>query len=281
MKKIILSFLLLSFISSVRAEEPVSAWTSKELARFPAAEANQGVAVDDEFFYAIDNRRIGKYRKSDGYRVDGWQDVKDGEFIHLNAGVVGDGRLFCAHSNFPGKPMLSSIEIWDADSMKHIMSRSLGIGPGSLTWFAGKENGDYFACFVHYAEKGKDGQVVHLPSQIVSYDNRFRPTGGAWVFPKELAKKFGTHSASCGAFGPGGYLYVTGHDEPELYVLDFPKAGSVLRWIATVPVTFQGQAFAWDLSRDSAGDRYVVYGIIRKSKTVVVNEIVVGVVSDR
>ena len=43
-------------------------WRHEELRRFKAAEANQGVAVDAEFFYAIDNHAIGKYRKDTGAR---------------------------------------------------------------------------------------------------------------------------------------------------------------------------------------------------------------------
>ena len=39
---------------------------------------------------------------------------------------------------------------------------------------------------------------------------------------------------------------MTGHDEPELYVLAFPSAGSALEWIATIPVPAEGQAFGWD-----------------------------------
>ena len=35
----------------------------EEIGRFGAAEARQGVAVDERHFYAISNRRIGKYDK--------------------------------------------------------------------------------------------------------------------------------------------------------------------------------------------------------------------------
>ena len=40
-----------------------------EIKRFPAPEAKQGVAVDDEFAYVVSDFAIGKYRKSDGVRV--------------------------------------------------------------------------------------------------------------------------------------------------------------------------------------------------------------------
>ena len=260
-------FLLISCFAT--ADEPASDWTSRELARFSAVEAKQGVAVDETFFYAIANRQIGKYRKSNGERVGGWKDEEDGPFIHLNAGFVKDGKLIAAHSNFPKTPMFSSIEIWDVATMKHISSHSLGIGPGSLTWTTDRD-GFHYACFADYA--GKSGNPDKGPeyTQLIRYDEQWRTTGG-WGFPTELVQKFGSSSASCGAFGPGGFLYVTGHDEKELYVLDFPKGGSTLRWIATIPVSLEGQAFAWDPTREN-----VLYGIVRKTKEVVVIEITPG-----
>jgi hypothetical protein len=36
---------------------------------WPAAEANQGVAVDADYFYAIDDRALGKYEKATGRKV--------------------------------------------------------------------------------------------------------------------------------------------------------------------------------------------------------------------
>jgi hypothetical protein len=250
------------------AAEPNAEWTSREISRFPAAEATQGVAVDDEFFYAITNRQIGKYRKSDGKRIDGWKDTQDGEFIHLNSGFVRDGKLICSHSNFPGVPMFSSVEIFDVTTMKHVSSHSLGIGPGSLTWIA-ERNGLRYACFANY--NGKPGTPGHDPAftQVVCYDNQWRAVGG-WGFPQELVKLFNGSSASCGAFGLGGLLYVTGHDAQELYVLDFPKAGSIFRWIAAIPVPLKGQAFAWDSTNEK-----ILYGIDRKTKEVIVIEITI------
>ena len=45
----------------------------EEVRRFSADEATQGVAVDERHFYAISNRRIGKYDKESGARVGGWE----------------------------------------------------------------------------------------------------------------------------------------------------------------------------------------------------------------
>src|SRR5438105_5220522 len=73
-------------------------WKHEELRRFKADEANQGVAVDEQHFYAITNHAIGKYRKDTGARVASWDGGAGGKIKHLNAGVVLEGKLYCAHS---------------------------------------------------------------------------------------------------------------------------------------------------------------------------------------
>src|SRR5262245_64719748 len=82
-------------------------WKYEELRRFKAPEAGQGVAVDREFFYAINNHTIGKYRKETGERVAQWEGGVDGDIIHINAGIIHQGKLYGIHSNYPGVPMLS------------------------------------------------------------------------------------------------------------------------------------------------------------------------------
>ena len=76
---------------------------------WPAAEANQGVAVGAEHFYAIGDRTLGKYEKSSGRKVGEWSAPPGSGIKHLNAGVVVGNRLVVAHSNFPAKPDESSL----------------------------------------------------------------------------------------------------------------------------------------------------------------------------
>ena len=66
-------------------------------------------------------------------------------------------------------------------------------------------------------------------------------------------------SNSGGSWGPDGKLYITGHDNTELYAMELPKMGSVLRWSGTVPVDLAGQGFAFDRSESG-----MLYGIIRR-----------------
>jgi len=241
-------------------------WKHEELKRFKAREANQGVAVDNEFLYVISNSEIGKYRKSDFERISGWKSEKGGPIIHLNAGITRDGKLYCAHSNFPTVPMLSSVEIWDTATMKHVGSHSLGMDVGSLTWIIWNEN-HWLACFAHYnSSKAKTGRDNSW-SQIVKFDEQWRRIGG-WAFSKELIQHFESNSSSGGAFGPTGALFVTGHTAPKLYVLRFPDAGSVLKWVDTVSISAGGQSFNWDPQQPE-----LFYSINKATAEVIVSRI--------
>lgn len=244
------------------AEPPLGAVrTATELRRFPAGEANQGVAVDATHFFAISNSEIGKYRKDDGSRVSGWKADSPGPIKHLNAGIVLEGRLYCAHSNFPARPEESSIEVFDAATMAHVERHAFDHPPGSLTWIAPRQ-GEWFACFAHYA-KSSDPAL----SQVVRFDGSWRIVQ-AWSFPPGLIVRFGGSSSSGGAFGPGGQLCLTGHDARELYVVDLPPSGKELIWRDTIPLTTAGQAFAWD-----PADASLLYTIERKTREVVISKI--------
>lgn len=235
---------------------------AQELRRYPA-EASQGVCADDDALYAISNRKIVKYDKATGAEVARWVDTQDGRLVHMNAAFVKDGRLYAAHSNYPNLPMASSVEIWDTKDLKPVGRQDFGETDGSLTWvtFYG---GHWYAAFVHYAKKG--GVPGRGPefSRVVKYDADWKPLQ-EWKFPADLNKRFAGYSASGGAFGADGRLYVTGHDAKELYVLKLPDgAEDTLEWVDTVAVPFSGQSFSFDPL-----DPAVVYGISRKNQEII------------
>ena len=243
-------------------------WRFEELRRFKAPEARQGVAVDREFFYAITNHAIGKYRKDTGARVAGWEGPDGGPIIHINAGIIFDGRLYGVHSNYPGVPMLSSLEIFDPATLQHTGTHSFGRMDGSFTWLD-RRNGRWLACFVHYGNKGAEPSRDSAWTQIIEFDSEWRRTAG-WALPADLIDRFGGrgYSAAGGAFGPGGHLYVTGHDNTEMYVLDFPEAGSVMRWIATFPIPAEGQAFCFDPVQPD-----LLYTILKRTTEIIVGRV--------
>ena len=201
----------------------------EEMVRFEAAEARQGVAVDAQHFYAVTDLGIGKYDKKTGKLVAKWESPKGGPFIHLDSGVIVDGKLYASHSNYPQEPMTSSVEIWDAVTMQHIGSHSFGIMWGSCTWID-RHDGAWWTVFANYSR-------VFGPSQrpygntywttLVRFDDRWE-WQQAWIFPSSILKRAEPMSISGGSWGPDGLLYVTGHDNPEVYAVQIPKAGSVL-----------------------------------------------------
>jgi hypothetical protein len=257
-----------SAVQKSRLSPPMAGWTYEEVRRFKAPEAGQGVAVDRDFFYAINNHTIGKYRKDTGERVALWEGGNGGEIIHLNAGIIFDGRLHGVHSNYPGVPMLSSLELFDVATLKPIGSHSFGRMDGSFTWLDRRDN-RWIACFVHYGNKGAEPNRDSAWTQIIEFDDQWRRTAG-WALPPDLIERFGGrgYSASGGAFGPGGHLYLTGHDNTEIYVVDFPKAGSTMKWIATIAFPSEGQAFCWDPV--NAG---VLYSVLKRTKEVIVGRV--------
>jgi hypothetical protein len=238
----------------------------RELRRFEAAEARKGVAVDARHFYAIDNRAIGKYDKRTGERVGGYANPDGGAIRHLNSGIALDGRLYCAHSNYPRVPMLSSIEIFDTDTLEHVGSHSFGMLPGSASWID-RRAGLWWVAFANY--RGSGGIRDRGPewTEVVTYDDHWRRVGG-YGFPADVVERFGTRSNSGGAFGPGGLLYITGHDAPELYALRIPKTGASLELAAVLAVAAEGQGIAWDPS-----DPRVLYSIVKSTREIVVSRL--------
>ena len=238
----------------------------EEVRRFATEEATQGVAVDADHFYAIANRRIGKYDKRSGERVDEWVGAADGPIIHLDSGIVRDGRLYCAHSNYPGVPMVSSIEIFDTETMDHVGSHSFGIFGGSATWVDWAE-GHWWVAFGHYAGFGGVADQGPAWTNVVQFDESWRRVAG-YVYPSDVVERFERMSNSGGTWGTDGQLYATGHDEGEVFVLSLPTAGSVLELREVLPVTAEGQGIAWD-----RGEPGTLYSIIRSRREVVVSKL--------
>ena len=246
--------------AAVDPAAPVTA-SAQTLRRLPASEARQGVAVDTDHLYAIDNSRIGKYDRRTGAKVDEW--VGDPAVIpHLNSCTRVDDRLVCASSNYPATPMTSSVEMFDAATLTHIGTAALGPGTGSLTWVE-RRDGFWWATFANYDGRGGDVGRDHRHTVLVKFDDDWRRLQ-AWLYPGAVLARLAPYSSSGGVWGEDGRLYVTGHDRPEIYVLEVPRAGGTLGHVATIPVAVKGQAVDWD----EKGER-IVWGIDRSSRELV------------
>lgn len=233
--------------------------------RYTAPEARQAVAVDATHFYAITNRRIAKYEKATGRQVARWQDEEAGPFIHLNSGVVIDGELWCAHSNYPGVPMVSSLEVWETATLRHIRTVPIGTGRGSATWVDRHDNA-WWVMYAHYPQPwGEPGKGPEY-SVLVRYDDAWRETG-TWAFPRVVVERWDGMSSSGGVWTPDGRLITAGHHVPELYILSLPKAGGTLVLDAIVPYESEGQGIALDPS-----DPTLLWSIQRKTGEVLVSK---------
>jgi hypothetical protein len=238
----------------------------EEVRRIPAPEANQGVAADARYLYAIDNSAIAQYDKQSGKRLAEWRCERGKPLIHLDGGVVRDGVLWCAHSNYPGVPMTSSIETWDAATLRHTGSHSFGIFAGSATWID-LHHGFRYVTFAHY--RGQSDEPSRDPrwTTLIQFDSDWRRRQ-SWVYPADLIEKLGNYSISGGVFTPDGKLLCTGHDNPEVYVLSFPNGGSTLVLEDTIPMPMHGQGIALDPS-----DPAILYGIDRPRREIVITRL--------
>jgi hypothetical protein len=230
------------------ADPPV---LSATLARsYPTFDAHQAVAVDQKYFYVVDNRSITKHDRATGKPLLQFVSPDDGPIIHMDSAAVVDGKLYTAHSNYDESPMESSIEVYDTKTLRHIRTYSFGIYRGSLTWID-RHDGAWWAGFANYDEV-PDGQTQPYGqtynTQIVKMDDDFQVVA-SWNIPKKILDRFKPMSNSGGSWGPDGRLWLTGHDLGEAYVMELPAAGSELEWVATVTLPgVEGQGIAWDRS---------------------------------
>ena len=235
------------------------------LRRYPAPEANQAVAVDARHFYAIGSAAIGKYEKATGRRVAVWQDKNGGRVQHLNSGTVVGGKLYCAHSNYPQTPMVSSIEVFDTRRLTHLRTIPLPRGRGSATWID-RVNDTWWITFAHYAGKGGEPGKGPAATTLVRFSEKWRPQR-MWSYPAAVVSRWDGMSSSGGVWAGGGRFYTTGHHAAELYVLDVPESAreSTLREI--VAIESEGQGIALDR------DEHLLYSIQRRTREVLVSRL--------
>jgi len=223
-----LPLLLAGLLAS--AAEPSVRW--KQTATLAAPEAFQAAAADDKHVYAITNDRIARYDRATGRRLA----VSTGEAKHLNSGFLWEGKLYCAHSNYPLQPEQSEIKVLALDSLVLTTHKDFGNFGGSLTW-AVRHDGHWWCNFARY--RAENGQTF-----LVKLTDDWREVG-RWTYPPKLIRELGRNSLS-GGLWDGDTLLVTGHDDPVLFRLNLPQEGSILTLAGKEAVPFTGQGFAVD-----------------------------------
>ena len=252
--------------SSVCAQPPE--FDGKIVQRFDVDNAYQAVAVGQDAFYAISNVRLTRHDKNTGRVLQQWDDGSqlNSPLSHLDSGVVLDKKLYSAHSNYPGWPMTSSVEVWDMGNMQHIESHSFGVMLGSFTWLD-RYNGSWWGAFANYdiVQRGMIEPYGETRNTVmVQFDDDFEVLQ-SWSLPAEILRRMSPMSNSGGSWGSDGYLYLSGHDDPEIYVMALPEAGSELDWLATVRLPgLNGQGIAWDRSIEDS----ILWAILRSTRQV-------------
>jgi hypothetical protein len=241
----------------------------REVRRYNLDEHLQGVAVGAQHFYAIGELTVSKYDKTKGKLIKRWHPSAETPIVHLNSGIVLDGKLYCAHSNYPATPPANSVEIWDANSLQHIGKLRVSLAGGHLAWVDLYEDA-WWGVLANYTKKvGLPGYTKGTEATtLVKFDRDWNHLQ-SWKFAQQAISRFEPSSNSGGAWGPDGRLYCTSSKKPELLCLTVPADGSVLRLVEVVPVSLRGQGFAWD--REQRG---VIYGINRRPDQVVVSRLV-------
>ena len=130
-----------------------------------------------------------------------------------------------------------------------------------ITWFDKYRSG-FITGVAHYDGGNGAGFNDHRYSSVVTFDAEWRRTGG-WLFPATVVERMAPDAASGGAIGPDGFLYLQGHDRPEMYVVGRPQMGPVLIHVATIDLEAEGQALSW--AQD--GTR-TIYAIDRRKRLV-------------
>lgn len=244
---------------------PAQTHSAQVIRRYAAPEATQAVAVDTEFFYAIGSAVIGKYEKRTGQRVARWEGARGSGVAHLNSGIVIGDELYCAHSNYPETPMVSSLEVFDMKRMAHIRSRPLPAGLGSATWVE-QIDGNWWVAFAHYAGRGGEPGKGPEATKLVQFDRDWRQRG-AWSFPASVISRWDGMSSSGGVRVNERRFYTTGHHAPELYVLELPESGTQLTLRDIIAVESEGQGIAFDRI---AG---LLYSVQRRTREVIVSKL--------
>ena len=262
--------------AATAAEPPV--FTATLDRSYDTFDAHQAVAVDKKYFYVVDNRTITKHDRATGKPLLQFVGDDDGPIIHMDSAVVVGDRLYTAHSNYDTTPEKSSIEVYDTRTMRHVGTFGFGIYRGSLTWLD-RHDGAWWAGFANYDEV-PDGQTEPYGktdnTQIVKMDDKFQVVE-SWTIPQPILDRFKPMSNSGGSWGPDSRLWLTGHDLDEAYVMNVPKAGPDLEWVATVKLpSVEGQGIAWDRS----GGRPTLWAIKRSTSQALSFTALYGSISD-
>lgn len=194
--------------------------------------AFQAAAANEQHVFAVSNTHVAVHDRFSGELLA----ISQGEATHLNSAFLHEGRLFCAHSNYPQQPEQSEIRVFDLQTKRLEVFHDFGPSLGSLTWSVYHDG----AWWCHFAFYGSENHRSYL----ARFDSNWQETG-RWTFPRQVLSELGQYSLS-GGIWLHHELLVTGHDEPVVYRLKLPESGNELVYLGTDDTQIPGQGISYD-----------------------------------
>lgn len=190
--------------------------------------AQQGVAVDDTYFYLFGSTMITKYLKSDGSKVTENLSLIE----HVGDGCYYDDKIYAAHCNYPTTPGSGTVCLYKASDLSYIESHDLGTTYGWATSIV-RHNGFWWISF------DKDDSSA---TYLVKYNDSFVEQQ-SYEFPAEV-EALGTMGIQ-GIEWIDDFLYATVHGNYN-YILKLTIQDSSLLWLDKYSISTGGQGIAWD-----------------------------------
>ncbi len=208
-------------------------WTTTRLLASP--HATQAAVADACYAYAISNTTVAQYDRATG-RLVAIGTAADAK--HLNSGYVHDGRIYCAHSNYPAEPPECEIRVFDPAAGTLETFHRFADPPGSLVWCVRRE-GNWWCCFASYREANDRTVLVEYADGGLERETR------RFTFPAAVVADWDGMSAS-GGLWDADTLLISHHHFPVLYRLRLPEAGGELEFVEALRCPFPGQGIAAD-----------------------------------
>lgn len=208
-------------------------WTTSRLLASP--HATQAAAADGPSVYAISSTTVARHDRATGRLM---ATATTPTTRHLNSGFVHEGKLWCAHSNYPATPAESDIRVYDPLANTLAVHHVFREPPGSLVWCVVKD-GRWWCCFAWY---GADNpRTVLVEYEAGGFDRERR----RFTFPAAVVADWDGMSAS-GGIWDGDALLTSHHHFRVLYRLRLPETGSELELVEALHCPFPGQGIAAD-----------------------------------
>lgn len=206
-----------------------------ESATLKSEYATQAAAADERFAYAVSNTRVARYDRATGELL-GVGTAPGAK--HLNSAFLRQGKVYCAHSNFPKMPEESDIRVYDPSDDSLQVFHTFEKPPGSLVWcIRDPADRHWWCCFAHY--RADNARTI-----LVRMDDDFREQA-RWSFPEEVIADWDGMSAS-GGLWDGDTLLTTHHHFAVLYRLRLPETGTSLELVEALECPYPGQGIAVD-----------------------------------